>query len=143
MRIHDILAAKPQHDVITVSPTSTVRELVDLLAQHNVGALVVSSDGRAVEGIVSERDVVRHLQRNPAVLESVVSDIMTAAVHTAVRNDKLDDLMSLMTEQRVRHIPVIEGDVLVGIVSIGDVVKHKIQALELERDQLDHYISQS
>jgi CBS domain-containing protein len=143
MRIHDILAAKPQHDVVTVSPASTVRELVDLLAQHNVGALVVSSDGQAVEGIVSERDVVRHLQRNAEVLESVVSEIMTAAVHTAVRDDKLDDLMSLMTEQRVRHIPVIEDDVLVGIVSIGDVVKHKIQALELERDQLDSYISQS
>ena len=143
MRIHDILAAKPQHDVVTVPPTSTVRELVDLLAEHNVGALVVSSDGQAVEGIVSERDVVRHLQRNPDVLEAVVRDIMTAAVHTAVRDDKLDDLMSLMTEQRVRHIPVIEDDVLVGIVSIGDVVKHKIQALELERDQLDSYISQS
>jgi CBS domain-containing protein len=143
MRIHDILAAKPQHTVVTVAPESTVRELVDLLAEHNVGALVVSSDGTAVEGIVSERDVVRHLQRNAQVLDSLVSDIMTAAVHTATRDDRLDDMMSLMTEQRVRHIPVIEGDALIGIISIGDVVKHKIQALELERDQLDSYISQS
>ncbi len=143
MRIHDILAAKPQHAVITVAPGATVRELVDLLNEHNVGALVVSSDGSAVEGIVSERDVVRHLLRNAEILDALVSDIMTAAVHTATREDRLDDMMSLMTEHRVRHIPVIEDDVLVGIVSIGDVVKHKIQALELERDQLDSYISQS
>jgi len=143
MRIHDILAAKPQHTVVTVAPGSTVRELVELLAEHNVGALVVSSDGTAVEGIVSERDVVRHLQRNAAILDALVSDIMTAAVHTATRDDRLDDMMALMTEQRVRHIPVIEDDALIGIISIGDVVKHKIQALELERDQLDSYISQS
>jgi CBS domain-containing protein len=142
MRIHDILAAKPQHEVVTVSPSSTVRELVELLAEHNVGALVVSSDGRACEGIVSERDVV-HLRTNPEILDSTVNDIMTAAVHTATRTDKLDDMMSVMTEHRVRHIPVIEDEVLVGIISIGDVVKHKISALEFERDQLDSYVHQT
>ena len=143
MRINDVLAAKPQHDVVTLPPSSTVRELVRLLADHNVGALVVSSDGRTVEGIVSERDVVRHLHRDPAVLDSTVETIMTAVVHTAARDDKLDDMMALMTEHRVRHVPVVEDDVLVGIVSIGDVVKHKIQALEFERDQLDSYVHQS
>jgi len=143
MRIHDILAAKPQHEVVTVSPGSSVRELVELLAQHNVGALVVSSDGHAVEGIVSERDVVRHLHRDPQILDAEVAAIMTAAVHTATRNDRLDDMMQLMTEHRVRHIPVIEDEELVGIISIGDVVKHKISSLEFERDQLDSYVHQS
>jgi CBS domain-containing protein len=143
MRIKDVLSAKPRHDVVTVAPTSSVRDLVALLAEHNVGALVVSGDGVRVDGIVSERDVVRHLGRDTAVLDQTVAQIMTEAVHTCTREDKVDDLMSLMTEQRVRHIPVVDGTDLVGIISIGDVVKHKISALEFERDQLDSYVHQS
>jgi CBS domain-containing protein len=143
MRIKDVLAAKPRHDVITATPGSSVRDLVAQLGEHNLGALVVSTDGTHLAGIVSERDVVRHLGRDASVLDQSVESIMTQAVHTCTAEDKLDDLLQLMTEQRVRHIPVVDGDVLVGIVSIGDLVKHKISALEFERDQLDSYVHQS
>lgn len=143
MRINDVITAKALQTVITVPPTASVRDLVALLAEHNVGALVVSSDGRNVEGIVSERDIVRQLGRDPAVLDAVVSSIMTGDVHTCEPDAKLDDLMSLMTEQRIRHVPVVAEGALTGIISIGDVVKHKIGQLEFERDQLDSYVHQT
>ncbi len=143
MRIHDVMAAKPQHTVVTVRPSATNRELVALLAEHNVGALVVSEDGETVDGIVSERDVVRQLHRDPAVLDATVASIMTGSVHTCSPGDQLDDMMTVMTERRIRHVPVVENDRLVGIVSIGDVVKHKISALQFERDQLDSYVHQT
>jgi CBS domain-containing protein len=143
MRIREVVAAKPDSTVVTVSPGATVRELVTLLADHNVGALVVSGDGTSVDGIVSERDVVRRLHSDPDVLSATVESIMTGDVHTCRPDDSLDDMMSMMTERRIRHVPVCDGDQLVGIISIGDVVKHKISALEFERDQLDSYVHQS
>ncbi len=143
MRIREVVAAKPDHTVVTVSPGATVRELVTLLAEHNVGALVVSADGTTVDGIVSERDVVRRLHSEPDVLSATVESIMTGSVHTCGPDDTLDDMMSEMTERRIRHVPVCDEDRLVGIISIGDVVKHKIQVLEFERDQLDSYVHQS
>ena len=143
MRIREVVAAKPDSTVVTVSPGATVRELIALLAEHNVGALVVSSDGTRVDGIVSERDVVRRLHDEPEVLSATVETIMTGSVHTCAPDDTLDAMMSVMTERRIRHVPVCDGDQLVGIISIGDVVKHKIQALEFERDQLDSYVHQT
>ena len=143
MRIKDVLAAKPRHEVVTATPGSTVRDLVASLAEHNLGALVVSADGTHLDGIVSERDVVRHLGSDAAVLDASVEQIMTSEVRTCTPDDRLDDLLSLMTEHRIRHVPVVEADALVGIVSIGDLVKHKISALEFERDQLDSYVHQS
>jgi len=143
MRIRDVVAAKHEQKVITVTPRATVRELLALLAEHNVGALVVSDDGSTVDGIVSERDVVRRLHADNEVLSAPVESIMTGEVHTCTPDDQLDDLMSLMTERRIRHVPVCEDDQLVGIVSIGDVVKHKIDALQFERDQLDKYVHQT
>ena len=143
MRIREVVAAKPDNTVVTVTPGATVRELISLLAEHNVGALVVSSDGTTVDGIVSERDVVRRLHSDPDVLTATVETIMTGDVHTCGPDDSLDDMMSVMTERRIRHVPVCDGDQLVGIISIGDVVKHKISALEFERDQLDSYVHQS
>ena len=143
MRIRDVVAAKSEQNVITVSPSATVRELLGLLAEHNVGALVVSGDGATVDGIVSERDVVRRLHGNTELLAATVESIMTTDVRTCTPDDQLDDLMGLMTERRIRHVPVCEDDRLVGIVSIGDVVKHKIDALQFERDQLDSYVHQS
>jgi CBS domain-containing protein len=141
MRITDVLRGKGT-DVVTVGPDSPVTELLDLLAQHGVGALVVSTDGETVEGIVSERDVVRRLQRDGASMLSLpVRDIMTAEVHTAAPNADLEDLMRLMTERRFRHVPVLVGGTLTGIVSIGDVVKHRIDELQAERDQLTAYIT--
>ena len=108
MRIHDVLASKPTHDVVTVRPDATVRDLLDLLAEHNVGALVVSCDGTTVDGIVSERDVVRRLHADESLLEAPVSSIMTAPVHTCGTDATVDDLMSVMTERRFRHVPVVE-----------------------------------
>ena len=142
MRIREVVAAKPVSTVVTVSPGATVRELIALLAEHNVGALVVSSDGTRVDGIVSERDVVRQMHSDPEVLAAPVETIMTRDVHTCTPDDSLDDMMSVMTERRIRHVPVCDGDQLVGIISIGDVVKHKLSQLEFERDQLDSYVHQ-
>jgi CBS domain-containing protein len=140
MRITDVLRGKGTN-VVTVRPDSPVTELLDLLAHHGVGALVVSSDGATVEGIVSERDVVRRLQRDGAeMLHSPVSEIMTVEVATAEPDVHLDDLMVLMTEGRFRHVPVLVDGALGGIVSIGDVVKNRIDELEIERDHLTAYI---
>jgi len=143
MRINDVIAAKSDQVVVTVQPDASVRQLVALLAEHNVGALVVSSDGTTVEGIVSERDVVRQLHHTPDVLDATVASIMTNEVHTCGPADLLDDMMTLMTQRRVRHVPVLVDGSLAGIISIGDVVKHKISALEFERDQLDSYVHQT
>ena len=143
MRIRDVVAAKPDHKVVTVTPDATVRDLVALLAEHNVGALVVSADGARVDGIVSERDVVRRLHLDADVLSAPVEQIMTSDVHTCESTQSLDDLMNAMTQRRIRHVPVVDDGVMVGIVSIGDVVKHKIDALQFERDQLDSYVHQT
>jgi CBS domain-containing protein len=143
MRINQVLAGKASQEVITISPHATVRELLALLAQHNVGALVVSADGRSLEGIVSERDVVRRLAEDEDLLASPVSSIMTSDVHTCEGHEPVHDLMQLMTERRFRHVPVVKDGRLTGIVSIGDVVKSRMQELEFERDQLDSYVHTS
>ena len=143
MRISDVLKAKPSHDVITISPDATVRDLVALLSQHNVGALIVSGDGSSVDGIVSERDVVRRLHDDADVLDRPVGSIMTAEVRTCEGTQALTDLMQVMTEHRIRHEPVVIDGKLTGIISIGDLVKHRIDELEFERDQLDSYVHQT
>ena len=140
MRISEVLQAKPSQDVITISPDAGVRELIALLDDYNIGALIVSSDGSTLEGIVSERDVVRHLHRDGTVVNNTVSKIMTTTVETCDEDTHVDELMKTMTDHRVRHVPVVRGDVLIGIISIGDVVKHRIGQLEFERDQLDSYV---
>ena len=140
MRISEVLQSKPTTEVVTISPDATVRELVALLAEHNVGALIVSSDGTSVDGIVSERDVVRRLNDQDSILDTSVSGIMTSVVETAEPDSLLEDLMKTMTDRRIRHVPVISQGKLTGIISIGDVVKHRIGQLEFERDQLDNYL---
>ena len=140
MRIGDVLQAKPSHEVVTIGPDAGVRELLALLAEHNVGALIVSADGESVDGIVSERDVVRHLHHDGTVINNDVRSIMTADVETCAPDIVLDELMKIMTERRIRHVPVVQDGRLVGIISIGDVVKHRIGQLEFERDQLDSYV---
>jgi CBS domain-containing protein len=141
MRVHDVLRRKGA-DVITVRPEATVRELLDMLAEHRIGALVVSADGRGVDGIVSERDIVRRLHdRGPAVLDATVTEIMTGDVSTVGPDEHLEHLMALMTNNRFRHVPVVTDGALVGIISIGDVVKHRMDELQSERDQLVGYIN--
>jgi CBS domain-containing protein len=143
MRIQDVIQGKTSQAVVTIAPDATVRELVALLAEHNVGALVVSDDGERVTGIVSERDVVRRLGSDTAVLDAAVRDIMTADVRTCAGEDELTDLMQTMTQHRIRHVPVVASGRLTGIISIGDVVKNRIGELEFERDQLDSYVHQT
>ncbi|MFC7491166.1 MULTISPECIES: CBS domain-containing protein [unclassified Knoellia] len=142
MRISDVVKRKGD-TVITVRSDASVADLLDLLAEHRIGAVVVSDDGRAVDGIVSERDVVRHLQQVGAdVLTQQVSSIMTSEVQTCTPEDELVDLEHTMTEHRIRHVPVVIDGRLAAIVSIGDVVKHRITDLQAERDQLSAYIQQ-
>ncbi len=143
MRIGEIIKAKASKDIVTISPDAGVKELIAKLAEYNIGALIVSSDGQSLDGIVSERDVVRRLHSDGTVINNVVSAIMTEVVETCAPDDDLDAVMQTMTERRFRHIPVVQEGTLVGIISIGDVVKHKIGQLEFERDQLDGYIHRS
>jgi CBS domain-containing protein len=140
MRIRDILRRKGD-TVATVRPDATVRQLLAVLAEHNIGAVVVSPDGASISGIVSERDVVRRLHdRGAALLDRPVSEIMTAEVRSCGPGDKVEDLRRTMTEHRFRHAPVVEDGRLAGIVSIGDVVKSAIDELESEREHLVGYI---
>ncbi len=141
MRITEVLRRKGD-TVVTIAPDRTVRELLALLGEHRIGALVVSEDGRHVAGIVSERDVVRRLPTDgDVVLDAAVSTIMTVGVFTCTREDTVEDLMSAMTEKRIRHVPILVDGELVGIVSIGDLVKHRLAELQAERDHLTAYIN--
>jgi CBS domain-containing protein len=140
MRISDVLRGKGSN-VATVDPALSVSGLVAELARHNVGAMVVIAGG-AVVGIVSERDVVRQLhERGADLLNAHVSDIMTSSVYTCLPTDSVDSLAATMTERRIRHMPVVVDGTLVGIVSIGDVVKSRIGELQTEREQLESYIA--
>jgi CBS domain-containing protein len=141
VRIKDVLKNKGGTDVVTIRAEATLAELIDTLTEHNFGALVVSDDGRHVDGIVSERDVVRRLREGPQALDALVSDVMTTDVHVCEPQDSLDDLMRQMTNARVRHIPVVIDGRLAGLVSIGDAVKARISELEFERDQLNQYVA--
>lgn len=141
MRISDVLRNKGAA-VSTISPDATVRELLAGLAERNIGAMVVVG-AEGVVGIASERDVVRQLHaRGPDVLTLPVSEIMTTMVATCTKSDTVDSLSVLMTNNRVRHVPVLEGQELIGIVSIGDVVKTRMEELEAEQQQLHSYITQ-
>lgn len=141
LRIKDVLRHKGSA-VVTVGPEATVHDLLAALSEHAVGALVVSTDGQQVDGIVSERDVVRRLHDDGAdLLNQTVASIMTSDVHTCGPEDLIDDLMRAMTERRIRHIPVVVDGQLAGIVSIGDIVKFRMDELETERRQLQDYIS--
>ncbi len=140
MRITEVLRRKGD-TVVTITPDRTVRELLALLGEHRIGALVVSEDGRHVAGIVSERDIVRRLPADgDVVLDAPVSAIMTVDVYSCTREDSVEDLMSAMTEKRIRHVPILVDGELVGIVSIGDLVKHRLAELQAERDHLTAYI---
>ncbi len=142
MRIADVLRNKGGA-VVTINPDATVTELLAGLAGHNIGAMVVTGPDGGVAGIVSERDVVRQLHAHGAsMLSQPVSTIMTAVVSTCGKSDTVDSLTMLMTENRVRHVPVVEDGKLIGIVSIGDVVKTRMEELETEHEQLQSYITQ-
>ena len=142
MQISQVLRRKGR-DVATVDGGESVRTALELLARHGVGALVVSSDGRHIDGILSERDIARGLHEHGAgLLTEPVSSVMTADVLTCVPTASVTELAQTMTDHRIRHIPVVDDGKLVGIVSIGDVVKARLDELESERAQLVDYIQQ-
>ncbi|MGO9779574.1 MAG: CBS domain-containing protein [Streptosporangiaceae bacterium] len=141
MRISDVLRVKGRQ-VVTVTPDTTVRRLLAVLAEHRIGAVIVSHDGTTVDGIASERDIVRAFgERGTAVMSELVTAICTAEVRTVTPATSLEDVMRMMTEHRVRHAPVVVDGGLRGIVSIGDVVKSRIDELETERTHLTNYIT--
>jgi CBS domain-containing protein len=128
-------------DVITVSPSDSVQAIVDTLASHRIGAVVVVDGKGAISGIVSERDVVRALAADAAVMQKTAKDIMTSKVMTCQPTDSEAELMQLMTEHRIRHLPVLANGRLAGMISIGDVVKFRIESIEREAEEMKTYIA--
>lgn len=142
MRIHDILRRKGD-SVVTVRSDATLKELLDLLVEHRIGAVVVSDAEGEATGVVSERDVIIHLQADGTSLGGVrVRDLMSAPPVTCSPDDELETLARTMTERRIRHLPVVVDGRLAGVVSIGDVVKQRLHQLQDERDQLVGYVQQ-
>jgi len=140
MNVETILKSKGSR-VVTVAPGDTVGRALSVLEAHDIGALVVSADRLAVQGIVSERDIVRELARQGAgLLERPVSEVMTRDVYVCEPGDTIAELMSQMTGRRIRHLPVVVDGNLTGIVSIGDVVKYRLGEIESEKDALREYI---
>ncbi|MGJ3507421.1 CBS domain-containing protein [Enemella sp. A6] len=143
MKISDVIGQRVGK-VVTIPSSATVAELLELLDTHTIGCVVVSDDGKQVSGLVSERDVVGQLARGSWSSQSPgecrVGDIMTSTVHTCGMTDDVEELARYMTDHRVRHVPVIEDGQMVGIVSIGDIVKSRLDQLENERDHLVKYV---
>lgn len=141
MKIADIIRTKGS-EVVTITPGASVAELIELISRRNIGAVVVTTDGKSPDGIVSERDVVRHLAAHgPDVLSLTVADIMSTPVSTCTEADGIDVTAHTMTYSRLRHLPVInERGELVAIVSLGDVVKYRIDQLTDERNHLLEYL---
>lgn len=141
MRISEVIGQRTDK-VITIASSASIAELLELLSSHTIGCVIVSDDGKHVDGVVSERDIVGHLARGDfdAPSQSTVRRIMTTTVHTCGVGDDLEALARLMTERRIRHVPVLDEGEMVGIVSIGDIVKARLDQLEQERDHLVNYV---
>jgi CBS domain-containing protein len=142
IRIGAILDNKG-HKVFTLRPNATLLEATQHLKDHGVGALVVSDGGTDIAGIISERDIVRCIAHGPDCLDKPVSEVMTTTVTTCTREDTSDHVMSIMTERRMRHVPVVEDGTMVGVVSIGDVVKAYTDELEVSKSALEDYVTGS
>jgi CBS domain-containing protein len=141
MLVSQILKSKGSEGVVTVQPGISVSEAAEVLSSKKIGALVISKDGKTLGGIVSERDIVREIgRRGPGCLSDKVDSIMTARVVTCAKGDKTDDVLQKMTDGRFRHIPVVDGTQLVGLISIGDVVKARLSELAMEKDALEGMI---
>lgn len=141
MQVQQILRSKADDGVVTVTPGTTVAKAAELLSTRRIGAVVVSPDGKRVAGIISERDIVRELGRRGAgCLSDTVDSIMTAKIVGCRRDELANDVLQKMTDGRFRHMPVMEGDQMVGLISIGDVVKARLSELEVEKDALEGMI---
>ncbi len=138
MHVSQILKSKAEQAVVTIAPGSTVAAAAELLSSRRIGAVIVSPDGRRVAGILSERDIVRELgRRGPACMSDPVETIMTARIISCRKDEVANDVLQKMTDGRFRHMPVMEGDEMVGLISIGDVVKARLAELAMERDALE------
>jgi CBS domain-containing protein len=141
MKVEAVLQGKGR-DVITLAPTVTVAEAVDMIHKRRIGAVVIVGTDSGTLGIFSERDLVRGIAEiGPRVLEQPVSEVMTMVIHSCTRGHTVNEVMEMMTRRRIRHIPVIENGILLGIVSIGDAVKARIAEAELEASALKDYIA--
>lgn len=141
MTVAHILQSKGS-DVISVSPKAAIMEVADVLAKNKIGAVLVMEAGGKVAGIISERDVVRALaQKGDKLASSKVSDFMTRELITCQPDATIDQIMSLMTEGRVRHLPVLDDGKLCGMISIGDIVKRRIAEVEFEAEEMKRYIA--
>jgi CBS domain-containing protein len=141
MLVQHILKSKADDGVVTVQPGTSIAKAVELLSSRRIGAVIVSPDGKRVSGILSERDIVRELgRRGAACLTDKVDSIMTAKLVTCGRTEATDTVLQKMTDGRFRHMPVMEGDQMVGLISIGDVVKARLTELSAEKDALEGMI---
>lgn len=141
MQVHQILRSKADDGVVTVAPGSSLGDAAELLSSRRIGAVVVSPDGKRVAGILSERDIVRELgRRGPACLSDKVDEVMTQKIVTCRRDENAEEVMQKMTDGRFRHMPVMEGSEMVGLISIGDVVKARLSELAMEKDALEGMI---
>lgn len=139
--VSTILRAKPSEGVITIAPGSTIADAAQVLSAKRIGAVIVSEDGRHMAGILSERDIVRELgRRGAACLTDKVDTLMTRTVVTCAPSDRTNAVLQKMTDGRFRHMPVMEGDEMVGLISIGDVVKVRLSELATEVDALEGMI---
>ncbi|MEN0000057.1 MAG: CBS domain-containing protein [Pseudomonadota bacterium] len=141
MSVSAILKEKGS-SVFTLASTLSIMDAVAMLGEHKVGALIVSDNGETIDGILSERDIVRGVAHfGSACLQKSVADLMTRNVITCTEEATVSDLMELMTKGRFRHLPVVRGDKLVGVVSIGDIVKRRIAEIEREAEEIRSYIA--
>lgn len=141
MLVHQILKSKSDDAVVTVPPKTAVSDAAKILAERKIGTVVVSADGQTAEGILSERDIVRVLAaRGGSILSEPVDTFMTSRLVTCKRDDKADDVLTKMTEGRFRHMPVVEDGHLVGLITLGDVVKARLTELSMEKDALQGMI---
>jgi CBS domain-containing protein len=141
MRVHQILRSKGEGAVITIQPDLTVAAATEILSTKRIGALIVSTDGKVPLGILSERDIVRELgRRGTGCLDETVGDMMTRNLVTCEPGDSATDIVGKMTEGRFRHMPVMEGEEMIGLISIGDVVKARLSELSMERDALQDMV---
>lgn len=142
MTVQRILKHKGNR-VVTAKPDAPLLEVTQLLTNEGIGAVVISKDGRSVDGILSERDIVRVVaDRGPGALEAPAAEVMTTKVHTCQRDDRIAEIMVHMTQGRFRHFPVVEDGALVGMISIGDVVRVRMEEVESEAEALRSFITQ-
>ncbi|MEM9871678.1 MAG: CBS domain-containing protein [Pseudomonadota bacterium] len=141
MLVHQILKSKSDNAVVTVPPGTTIAAAAKTLAERKIGTVVVSADGHKPDGILSERDIVRELaKRGGSILQDSVDTYMTSKLVTCGRQDKADGVLQMMTDGRFRHMPVVEDGELVGLITLGDVVKARLTELSMEKDALEGMI---